>query len=198
MSFHFKSHTSINRISMSYNTISQSELLFNKTNKSESKVMAAQLRRVPSNPHYNNVSIEETARLTITMTVESRSKRKTVYRAVQRPDGIIVEKPRYCPSSSYPPELSFQRRQANFRLTPPPGLTDPIRGMKRGGPAQRGGRALDGRTTKQLGRDGYNEPFEKLLKECEFEPPLQRFINDSEPWNVYARRSDRSMGRVPG
>lgn len=52
-------------------------------------------------PIDNNVG--EATRLTITMKVEVPSRKKIVYRAIQRRDGVIVEKPRYRPSS---PEAS--------------------------------------------------------------------------------------------
>ncbi|KAF2868143.1 hypothetical protein BDV95DRAFT_610114 [Massariosphaeria phaeospora] len=50
----------------------------------------------PTNPKPTRIS--ECSNLTITLTIEPNTKRQTKYRVVQRPDGVIVESPRYRPS----------------------------------------------------------------------------------------------------
>src|SRR5262245_11913747 len=135
--------------------------------------MRAQSGLGHSENNRTDIIIEEKAHLTITMTIESKNRKKTIYRIFQRPDGVIVETPRYRPSSALLPnresnasamavraELSKidKERSHNQR-----GANDDLRGIG----------SWDGELANQRGRDGYNGPTVAPLTKVGFEPLCQ-------------------------
>lgn len=159
----------------------------------------------------------ETAHLTITMIIQSKSRKKTAYRVAQRPDGVIVEKPRYRPSSSSPAPVNresiFEKRSQILEL--PQGtskgtqmnkemrMSEDLRGV--------GGFAGGDRSIRRCGRDeytgvfergrgGYNEvfgrgtngyqgPFENHVRRSDVADPMQRFLEEPGPWSTHSRRA---------
>jgi hypothetical protein len=59
-----------------------------------------------------NTTVPSTVNLSMTMTIQTKPKRRTKkYRPVERPDGIIIEHPRYQPIDSSPgPDLRFEKK----------------------------------------------------------------------------------------
>jgi hypothetical protein len=60
---------------------------------------------VAANPHHmaRTAFVPRTADLSITIQAGDRSKKPVKYRAVQRSDGVVIEKPRYSPATSVSP-----------------------------------------------------------------------------------------------
>jgi hypothetical protein len=60
---------------------------------------------VAANPHQvaHTAFVSRTADLSITIQAEEKSKKPVKYRAIQRSDGVVVEKPRYSPATSVSP-----------------------------------------------------------------------------------------------
>jgi hypothetical protein len=116
------------------------------------------------------------ARLNITMTIESKSRKKTVYRVAQRPDGVIVEKPRYRPS----PSTSNTRDKA-----------EDVRsvGEKEAVYDKHGSDSYGG--VFERGRNGYNDVFKMQahVQKSDAVDPMQRFLAESGPWNTFNTRS---------
>ncbi|KAF2677483.1 hypothetical protein K458DRAFT_160946 [Lentithecium fluviatile CBS 122367] len=145
-----------------------------------------------------SININETSHLNITMAIESRSRKKTVYRVVQRSDGVIVEKPRYTPSPGPPTPtrsipLSEKRAQATELA---PGYIKPARSDRDTRMAEdlRGvGTFVGGEPTQprdgyyrafERGRGGYNEVFGRGLD------PVRRFLEKPGPWSTHNRRAN--------
>jgi hypothetical protein len=139
---------------------------------------------IVSHNHYGT-EIRQESLLNIAMTIESKSRKKTVYRVAQRPDGVIVEKPRYRPS----PPISICKT--------------------RGEAEDKGKEAVnkDGRDgfgeAVERGRSGYNDVFtmhttqidghkgniEYRVPESNIADPMQRFLAESGPWSTFNTRS---------
>lgn len=126
-----------------------------------------------------NHAIDSSAQLSITINIESKARKSTIYRAVQRADGVIVERPRYRPSISTPP--TFQPQIPTFQPSTTP--TSKHRKLsqsriRRMDQDLRGIRTFDEELRfVECGRDGYNSPREYVMR---------RFLDEPGPWTPYA------------
>lgn len=172
---------------------------------------------IPSNP---SLTITNTTALAIsikTLGPKGKSKNKTRtqlgYRAIQRPDGVVVEYPRYQPSASPSPLPSPTLSTKTFEPKPLI-LTPPTNPISRNLQIQqlrdanlRGIRDFDAELARQRGRDGYNGPVEcgrggynapvergrgaycEPVEDCQL-TPMERFLRNEEPWTPYSPRME--------
>ncbi|KAF2790756.1 hypothetical protein K505DRAFT_76333 [Melanomma pulvis-pyrius CBS 109.77] len=178
---------------------------------------------IPSNP---SLTITNTTALAIsikTLDPKSKNKDKTRtqlgYRAIQRPDGVVVEYPRYQPSTSPSPRPSPTLSTKTFEPKPL-ALTSPTKPISRTLQIQqlrdanlRGIRDFNAELARQRGRDGYNGPVEcgrggyntpvergrgeyyEPVEECQL-TPMERFLRNQEPWTPYSPRMASEGMRV--
>ena len=148
------------------------------------------------------------------MTIESKSHKKTVYRAVRRADGVIVEKPRYQPSPSivlhqankHTP--SSQLRDKNLpqdiaqdsRLEKRVPMSEDLRGV--GGVESEVTKCVrdESNGVARRGRGGYNDVFRRRgdghrailgyhLRKSDVADPMQHFLEESGPWSTLHTRA---------
>ncbi|KAI4945101.1 hypothetical protein J4E91_008078, partial [Alternaria rosae] len=160
------------------------------------------------------------ADLSIIMTLESKPRRCTKkYRAIKRPDGIIVEHPRYRPAGT----LQKPTRNPEWNLVSsnhvgtqhkhtqgasPSDMRYDLAGMGMGMgtgtsvfviPVEDTGR--DSYPRLRGGRGGYNEvareltPVHSMANECKQQyyddfTPIARFLSERGPWSPYSSRED--------
>ncbi|KAF2251606.1 hypothetical protein BU26DRAFT_516401 [Trematosphaeria pertusa] len=150
----------------------------------------------------NDVTLDD-SRLSITMTIEpSKPRKKPTYRAIQRPDGVIVEKPRYRPSSlTASTKFKFEQRRTVLDIPRDREQDMHPRKEKRMDDDLRGLRVLEeglarpyendaGEEVVERGRSGYNGPYDEAMVELQLEVPLRRFLRSSDPWSPYNRRAE--------
>jgi hypothetical protein len=154
--------------------------------------------------------IRNSTHLNFTMTIQSKPHKQPVYRVKQRPDGVIVEKPRYR-HSSYAPAfhssepvfekkslvIDLPRRETRSKLSNKDrGMYDELRGISAFVDGDGGVRLArrDGcNEIFQMGRSGYNGVFDRrvkksFVKEVDVADPMQRFLGDVGPWSTESRR----------
>ncbi|ORY18131.1 hypothetical protein BCR34DRAFT_596372 [Clohesyomyces aquaticus] len=160
--------------------------------------------QTPSKLSYpsSNLSIKTSTTLSITINIESQSGRRTNYRAIQRPDGVIVERPQYRPSpsptppSSPAPSFKFQPTSVVLHL-PKTTLVSGCNTKQRMINDLRGMQTFDEMLLRQRGRDGYNGPVDRAasLSSCSTlgagvgATPMQRFMNEDGAWTPYSASS---------
>lgn len=150
----------------------------------------------------NSTAIPQTADLKITMTTQPPSiqKRRTKYRPIARPDGLIVLQRPYQPANSPVQQpLQFEKHLPIFPISPASAKTSKIRKPIKpsqedfaqiGGHFQDGGR--DGYNgLVNAGRGGYNAPVDAATEEnFDLEAgmadltPMQRFLCEAGPWTA--------------
>ena len=145
-------------------------------------------------PHtQSQADVKETSRLAITVTVESRSRRKTVYRAVQRADGVIVERPRYRPSTFLPASLvnkspSGSRPSKDVQCTAAVS-EGPLECERSGCHAvwERGRNGCEhtGRTLQDPSLASHKDNPRGI----EVADPMQRFLEEPGPWSILDARA---------
>jgi hypothetical protein len=144
----------------------------------------------------SNFDTNSQTNLSVTVTIESNCYRTTTYRASQRPDGVIVERPQYrvAPSGSNM-TTTFQPQTVIFegprRRTIQEKIEEDLRGI----------RTFDEIRTKcerKIGRDGYNGPLKKK-RGSESQVRMQRWLDEEGPWTPIAiGSSTSSRGRTSG
>ncbi|KAF2263281.1 hypothetical protein CC78DRAFT_545116 [Lojkania enalia] len=146
----------------------------------------------------NSTKIHELTNLSIDLIIsEPKTKKNIFYRAIRRPDGVIVESPRYRPIHPKSTMRLFEPDETTFY--------NPIRGSYRAigreqmmGMDLSGIRMFDNELRKQCGRDGYNAPTNStqvLLyphtagAEQDSMNPMEIFMQcGSEPWTPWSVR----------
>lgn len=128
--------------------------------------------------------------LSVTVTIESNCYRTTTYRASQRPDGVIVERPQYRAALlGSKMTTTFQPQAVTFegprRRTIQEKIEEDLRGI----------RTFDEIRTKcerKIGRDGYNGPLRKKKCDSESQIRMQRWLDEEGPWTAIAMTSSTS------
>lgn len=156
----------------------------------------------PPHKPSNDLTLDESSRLSITMTIESSKPRKELtYRAIQRPDGVVVEKPRYRPSTlTASTKIKFEQRRAVLDVPRARKQDIHPRNKKRMDDDLRGLRMLEEGLARpyendgyegvvERGRSGYNGPYDEALVQFQLELPLRRFLRSSDPWSPNNRRA---------
>ena len=159
-------------------------------------------------------SLPPNADLSITMTLESKPRRRAKkYRAIKRPDGIIVEHPRYRPAgTSQEPTRSAERNlvsssQVGIQHKQGAGqnsMEHVLMGIGmdisvRAVPVDAMG--SDSHTRLGRGRGGYNEvvreltPVHDMTNGCKQHSyadfhPMARFLSERGPWSPHSSRED--------
>ncbi|KAF2114012.1 hypothetical protein BDV96DRAFT_647499 [Lophiotrema nucula] len=148
--------------------------------------------------NFNSSKIAESTSLSITLHIESKpTKKSRAYRAVQRPDGVIVEYPRFRPQGTPKPHFEprplrldnpLPMRKAEFaRIVR---MEEDLRAI---GAFDDGLRKLGGRdgynTPIDAGRDGYNEPAKTSCRMRNDLTPMQHFLSEPGPWTSYSAPS---------
>ncbi|KAF2184120.1 hypothetical protein K469DRAFT_710033 [Zopfia rhizophila CBS 207.26] len=155
----------------------------------------------------------------ITIRNHEEPHKRIVYRAVQRADGVIVEKPRYRPSNGNPsPAVHFHKatpilthgRKAHRttsilkiptayqqRVQLQDDLFQGIQPFESKAQVQCGRDGYNGPV--QYGRDGYSGPLDHVKQDLDVgsfahEPDItsttmQRFLNSPGPWTPYSMRA---------
>jgi hypothetical protein len=169
----------------------------------EAALDSTRASNIVSHNHYDT-EIRQEARLNITMTIESKSRKKTVYRVAQRPDGVIVEKPRYRPS----PPISICKTRGEAEDKGKEAVNKDGRdgfgeAVERGRSGyNKGGKDSNGQVFER-GRSGYNNVFtihttqidghqgdiKYRVPESNIADPMQRFLAESGPWSTFNTRS---------
>ena len=163
-------------------------------------------------------SLPLNADLSITMTLESKPRRSTKkYRAVKRPDGIIVEHPRYRPAgTSQKPTRNPERNLVSVdhvgtqrkytQGAGPNSMEHDLMGIGMGmGISVRAvpvdAMGSDNCTRRGRGRGGYNEVARELTpahimaigckQQCYADfNPMARFLSEQGPWIPHSSRED--------
>ncbi|KAH7378360.1 hypothetical protein BKA66DRAFT_150108 [Pyrenochaeta sp. MPI-SDFR-AT-0127] len=166
-------------------------------------------------PNHNTQHVESTtiisqnANLSITITMQSKQKRQTKkYRAVARPDGVIIEYPKYQPATS-PPRQTFQFEKKVFTLDE---YSKMLQAKKLDKTIERRTEDLlnigaflkehsdaGGNGLLQHGRGGYNGVFDleaELHEELQVlrnhqkcaQSPMPLFLAEVGPWSNYELR----------
>jgi hypothetical protein len=154
----------------------------------------------------SNIDISALATLSITMTIqaEAKPKKRTKYRPVQRPDGVIVLQRPYRPTASPAPAPKFEKHLPTFVV---PTATHKQQSTRRrdedlAGVGSRltetGGE--DNNDSLEAGRGGYNDPCYRSEEVWGFLEdvqrtrnnrqitPMQRFLGESGPWSTFESR----------
>jgi len=165
-------------------------------------------------------SLPPNADLSITMTLESKPQRCTKkHRAIKRPDGIIVEHPRYRPAGTpQKPTRSPERnlisldhvdtQRKHIQRAGPNSMEHDLMGIRTGMDMDISVRAVpvdamgsDSYTRLGRGRGGYNEvareltPVHVMANGCKQQSyagfnPMARFLSERGPWSPHSSRED--------
>ncbi|KAF2646447.1 hypothetical protein P280DRAFT_11699 [Massarina eburnea CBS 473.64] len=123
--------------------------------------------------NFNSSSIHATAHLEMTITIESRSRRVTQYRAVQRPDGVAIQ-------------------ARDFRTGREVPKKEKLKGADLAGvgawaaetDAKCGRSGYNGAFGK--GMDGHNKVYDKRVRNNRI--AMERFHEDEGPWSTYDQK----------
>jgi hypothetical protein len=153
-----------------------------------------------------NVSTSANLKITMTIQAQDKSKKRTRYRPVERPDGVIVLQRPYRPatsSSSNPQPPQFEKHLPTFVV---PATSKKPRSYAELQTADDDFAGIGAHL--EHGRDGYNEPvdfgrggyndvrdsreelwdFMKDSSKSQGTTPMQRFLTDSGPWGAFEMR----------
>lgn len=159
----------------------------------------------------NIIDIAPTATLTINMELntnpKSKAKKPTSQRAVQRADGVVVERPQYKPSDAPDPRTSFACKKNMFfvkeyskpkNLGRRPSNTMQIDLLYIGSFLVDHSRDENDKTLdcdKQARQKPYTKPTDEneypdlLLDSCNSAFLVERFLLDSGPWSASSRET---------
>lgn len=150
-----------------------------------------------------NISRSASLKVAMTIKTQDKSKKRTKYRPIERPDGVIVLQRQYRPAtSSLIPQQphTFKKHIPTFIVPTTSKITEPSPKLR---PFEDGligiGAHLD------AGRDGYNDLVDtgrggyndmndgreelldlaKTFKKSQGMTPMQRFLGESGPWSGF-------------
>lgn len=166
----------------------------------------------PNNHITSTTSISRSANLTITMTIQAKSKKRTNYRPIERPDGVVVLQRPYRPATASPQSTpKFEKHVPIFTVPTPstkPKRDEPRRDVTIATEKKEEDFAHVGAHLTENGRDGYNDLVDagrggyndrcdghaellgskkgiSRIEDASTRSPMQRFLSEEGPWSSF-------------